>query len=148
MKQRQFDYFMGVAERAARRSSTAHPCASRTACSMRWSRARLWAGDEPARLYAAQGRLYRRGGDRPRNLSLLRSLGINLKQLYGQTEASVYITLQPDDAIDAETVGKPAPDVEIRIAESGEVLYRSPGAFLGYFRDEAATGAPGAPTAG
>ena len=75
----------------------------------------------------------------PEIFRFYRSLGINLKQLYGQTEASVYITMQPDGAIDAETVGKPAPDVEIRIAESGEVLYRSPGAFLGYHRDEAAT---------
>ena len=68
-----------------------------------------------------------------------RSLGINLKQLYGQTEASVYITAQPDGEIDADTVGTPSPGVEIDIAESGEVLYRSPGVFLGYYRNEEAT---------
>ncbi len=68
-----------------------------------------------------------------------RSLGINLKQLYGQTEASVYITAQPDGQIDANTVGTPSPDVELRIAESGEVLYRSPGVFLGYYQNEDAT---------
>ncbi len=68
-----------------------------------------------------------------------RSLGINLKQLYGQTEASVYITAQPDGQIDANTVGTPSPDVEIQIADNGEVLYRSPGVFLGYYRNEDAT---------
>ncbi|PID59939.1 MAG: long-chain fatty acid--CoA ligase [Gammaproteobacteria bacterium] len=68
-----------------------------------------------------------------------RSLGINLKQLYGQTEATVYITAQPDGEIDADTVGKPSPGVEVKIAENGEVMYRSPGVFMGYFRNEAAT---------
>lgn len=68
-----------------------------------------------------------------------RSLGINLKQLYGQTEASVYITAQPDGQIDANTVGTPSIDVEIDIADSGEVLYRSPGVFMGYYKNEAAT---------
>ncbi len=64
-----------------------------------------------------------------------RALGVNLKQLYGQTEASVYVTAQPDGEIDAESVGKASPDVEVRISESGEVLYRSPGVFAGYYKD-------------
>ncbi len=68
-----------------------------------------------------------------------RSLGINLKQLYGQTEASVYITAQPDGQIDADTVGTPSIDVELRIEESGEVMYRSPGVFLGYYKNDEAT---------
>lgn len=64
-----------------------------------------------------------------------RAVGLNLKQLYGQTEASVYVTAQPDGEIDAETVGKPAPEVEVKIAENGEVLFRSPGVFAGYYKD-------------
>ncbi|MFT4730710.1 MAG: long-chain acyl-CoA synthetase [Granulosicoccus sp.] len=68
-----------------------------------------------------------------------RSLGINLKQLYGQTEASVYITAQPDGQIDVNTVGTACPGVELKIDDSGEVLYRSPGVFLGYYENEAAT---------
>jgi len=68
-----------------------------------------------------------------------RSLGINLKQLYGQTEASVYITAQPDGQIDADTVGTPSLDVELKIADNGEVLYRSPGVFLGYYQNDEAT---------
>ncbi|MEP4030220.1 AMP-binding protein [Roseibium polysiphoniae] len=75
----------------------------------------------------------------PEIFQFYRSLGLNLKQLYGQTEASVYITLQPDGEIFGDTVGKPAPDVELKIAESGEVLYRSPGVFVGYFKNDEAT---------
>ncbi|MBS1269912.1 MAG: Long-chain-fatty-acid--CoA ligase FadD15 [Gammaproteobacteria bacterium] len=68
-----------------------------------------------------------------------RSLGINIKQLYGQTEAAVNITLQPDGEVYPDTVGKPAPEVEIKISDSGEVLYRSPGVFQCYHKNEEAT---------
>jgi long-chain acyl-CoA synthetase len=64
-----------------------------------------------------------------------RSLGVNLKQLYGQTEASVYITAQPDGEIYADTVGKPNIGVDVKIAENGEVLFKSPGVFVGYYKD-------------
>ena len=75
----------------------------------------------------------------PEIFRFFRSLGLNLKQLYGQTEASVYISAQPDGEIRADTVGTPCPDVEIQIAENGEVLYRSPGVFVGYYKNDAAT---------
>ena len=71
----------------------------------------------------------------PEIFRFYRSIGMNLKQLYGQTEASVYVTAQPDHEIHADSVGKPSPDVEIRIAESGEVMFRSPGVFVGYYKD-------------
>jgi long-chain acyl-CoA synthetase len=71
----------------------------------------------------------------PEIFRFYRALGLNLKQLYGQTEASVYVTAQPDDEVDAETVGKPSPGVEVKISETGEVLYRSPGVFVGYYKD-------------
>ena len=71
----------------------------------------------------------------PEIFRFFRALGVNLKQLYGQTEAAVYITAQPDGEIYADTVGKPNIDVEVKVAESGEVLFRSPGVFLGYFKD-------------
>jgi long-chain acyl-CoA synthetase len=64
-----------------------------------------------------------------------RGVGINLKQLYGQTEASVYVTAQPDGEIYPDTVGKPSADVEIKISDSGEILFRSPGVFAGYYKD-------------
>lgn len=75
----------------------------------------------------------------PEIFRFYRSIGVNLKQLYGQTEASVYVTMQPDGEIRADTVGRPAPGVEIKIDENGEVLFRSPGVFLGYYKDDAKT---------
>ncbi|MEL6373125.1 MAG: AMP-binding protein [Pseudomonadota bacterium] len=75
----------------------------------------------------------------PELFSFFRSLGINLKQLYGQTEASVYVTLQPDGEVHPETVGKPGPEVDIKIDDNGEVLFRSPGVFLMYYKNEDAT---------
>ncbi len=68
-----------------------------------------------------------------------RSLGLNLKQLYGMTETSVFICLQPDGQIKADTVGPPAPAVELKIAENGEVLVRSPGVFQTYYKNAQAT---------
>lgn len=68
-----------------------------------------------------------------------RALGINLKQLYGSTEASVFITIQPDGEIKADTVGKPAPGVDIKIADSGEVMFRGPGVFVEYYKNPDAT---------
>jgi len=71
----------------------------------------------------------------PEIFRFYRAIGVNLKQLYGQTEAAVYVTMQPDGEIRADTVGRPAPQVDIRIDDNGEVLYRSPGVFIGYFKD-------------
>ncbi|BCH30756.1 long-chain-fatty-acid--CoA ligase [Mesorhizobium sp. L-8-10] len=68
--------------------------------------------------------------------SFFRSLGINLKQLYGQTEAFLYVTVQKDGAVRSDAVGPAAPNVDIRISEAGEVQFRSPGMFSGYFRQE------------
>ena len=75
----------------------------------------------------------------PDLFSFFRSIGLNLKQLYGQTEAFLYITAQPDGKIYADTVGPVMRNVDLRIAENGEVLFKSPGMFVGYFRDEAKT---------
>ena len=75
----------------------------------------------------------------PELFSFYRSLGMNLKQLYGQTEAFLYITAHPDGQIHPATVGPAAPNVDLRIAESGEVQFKSPGMFIGYFKEEAKT---------
>ena len=75
----------------------------------------------------------------PEIFDFYRSLGINLKQLYGQTEASVFITQQPDGEVRSDTVGVPSPGVEVRIAESGEVFYRSPGTFVEYYKNPEST---------
>jgi long-chain acyl-CoA synthetase len=75
----------------------------------------------------------------PDLFSFYRSIGLNLKQLYGQTEAFLYVTAQPDGEIYSDTVGPACPNVDIRISEDGEVQFKSPGMFSGYFKDEAKT---------
>jgi long-chain acyl-CoA synthetase len=75
----------------------------------------------------------------PEIFNFFRALGINMKQLYGQTEASVFVTVHPDGEVHLDTVGKPLREVELRIAENGEVLFRSPGVFREYYRNPQAT---------
>ncbi len=75
----------------------------------------------------------------PEIFEFYRSLGINLKQLYGQTEASVFITQQPDGEVRADTVGVPSPGVELKIADNGEVYYRSAGTFVEYYKNPEST---------
>jgi long-chain acyl-CoA synthetase len=75
----------------------------------------------------------------PELFRFYRSIGLNLKQFYGQTEASVYVTLQADGEAGADHAGKAAPGVEIRVSPSGEVEYKSPGVFAHYFKNDEAT---------
>jgi len=68
-----------------------------------------------------------------------RSIGINMKQLYGATETCAYVCLQPDGDIKLDSVGKPAPGVEVKIAENGEVLVRSAAMLKEYYKRPDAT---------
>ena len=68
-----------------------------------------------------------------------RSLGINLKQLYGSTETSVMVCVQPNGAVRPDTVGPPMKGVEIRVLDSGEIVLRCPGLFREYYKNETAT---------
>jgi long-chain acyl-CoA synthetase len=68
-----------------------------------------------------------------------RSIGINLKQLYGSTETSVFVCVQADGQVRADTVGPPVKGVDIRVAENGEIQVKSPGMFKGYYRNPEAT---------
>jgi len=68
-----------------------------------------------------------------------RSLGINLKQLYGSTETSVMVCVQPNGEVKPDTVGPPMKGVEIRVLDSGEIVLRCPGLFRAYYKNEAAT---------
>ncbi|KAG1647488.1 putative long-chain-fatty-acid--CoA ligase [Nymphon striatum] len=61
------------------------------------------------------------------------------KELYGQTEATVFITAQPDGEVRSDTVGVTCPGVELKIAENGEVFYRSPGVFVEYYKNPEST---------
>ena len=75
----------------------------------------------------------------PDLFTFYRSIGINLKQLYGSTETAVFVCLQPDNAVRADTVGVPIEGVEIKVDESGEILVKSPGLLKEYFKNPAAT---------
>ena len=68
-----------------------------------------------------------------------RSIGINLKQLYGSTETCAYVCLQPDGGVKFDTVGMPAPGVEVKIADNGEVLVRGPMLLKEYYKRPDAT---------
>jgi long-chain acyl-CoA synthetase len=75
----------------------------------------------------------------PDLFSFYRSIGINLKQLYGSTETAVFVCLQPDNEAKADTVGVPIDGVEIKLADSGEILVRSPGLLREYYKNPQAT---------
>ncbi len=75
----------------------------------------------------------------PDMFNFFRAIGIHLKQVYGQTEASPFVTLQPNDQVRPDTVGVPITDVEVKLSEQGEVLYRGPGVFQEYFKNPEAT---------
>ena len=75
----------------------------------------------------------------PEIFLFFRALGVNVKQIYGMTEASVFITVQKDGDVRLDTVGTPVTDVDIRLSAEGEVLFRSPGVFQGYYKNPDAT---------
>ncbi len=75
----------------------------------------------------------------PDLFSFYRSIGINLKQLYGSTETAVFVCLQPDNQVRADTVGVPIRGVEIKVAENGEILVKSAGLLKEYYKNPEAT---------
>jgi long-chain acyl-CoA synthetase len=68
-----------------------------------------------------------------------RAIGINLKQLYGSTETSVFVCVQPNGQVKLDTVGPPVKGVEVKVTDAGEILIRSPGLFQAYYRNPEAT---------
>ncbi len=75
----------------------------------------------------------------PDLFTFFRSIGINLKQLYGSTETAVLVCLQPDNAVFADTVGVPIDGVEIKLTDSGEILVKSAGLLKEYYKNPVAT---------
>ena len=75
----------------------------------------------------------------PDLFTFYRSIGVNLKQLYGSTETAVFVCLQPDNEVKADTVGVPIEGVEIRVADNGEVMVKSAGLLKEYYKNPAAT---------
>ena len=75
----------------------------------------------------------------PDLFTFYRSIGVNLKQLYGSTETAVFVCLQPDHEARADTVGVPCQGVEIKVADNGEILVKSPGLLKEYYKNPGAT---------
>jgi long-chain acyl-CoA synthetase len=75
----------------------------------------------------------------PDLFTFYRSIGVNLKQLYGSTETAVFVCLQPDNQARADTVGVPCEGVEIKVADNGEILVKSPGLLREYYKNPEAT---------
>jgi len=141
IKRQIFAYFMDVAKRAGTKLLEGRQVAMSDHLLYRIGQVLVYGPLRDA-LGFSNIRIAYTGGEAigPELFEFYRSIGVNLKQLYGQTEATVYVTIQPDGEVNAETVGTPAPDCEIKIDEdTKEVLYRSPGVFVGYYKNEEAT---------
>ena len=140
LKQRMFQHFMAVAKRCGGDILDGKPVAS-------GDRFQYWLGDlliyGPLRNVLGMSRIkvaYTAGAAiGPELFSFYRSIGINLKQLYGQTETCAYVCLQPDGQVKSDTVGAPAPGVEIKIADNGEVLVKGAMLLKGYYKRPDAT---------
>jgi long-chain acyl-CoA synthetase len=75
----------------------------------------------------------------PDTFRFFRSIGVNLKQVYGSTETTGLVSLQPSAEANPTTAGRPCPGIEVKIADRGEVLVRGPVIFKGYLKNEEAT---------
>ena len=140
MKQRMFKHYMEVANRVGEKIMNGEEVSAKDRLAYSIGNVLVY-GPLKNRLGMTRMKVGYTAGEAigPEIFRFYRGLGLNLKQLYGQTEASVYITGQPDGEVSADTVGTRMPEVEVRIADNGEVLYRSPGVFQGYYKNDEAT---------
>jgi long-chain acyl-CoA synthetase len=75
----------------------------------------------------------------PDHFRFFHALGVNLKQIYGQTEIAGISIVHRDGDVKFDTVGTPIPETEVRITEEGEIISKSPSVFQGYYKNEEAT---------
>ncbi len=140
IKRKMFSYFMDVATRCGADILDGKPVST-------MDRFQYWLGDllvyGPLKNVQGMSRIrvaYTAGAAiGPDLFRFYRSIGINLKQLYGQTETCAYVCLQPDGEIKLDSVGKPAPAVEVKIADNGEILVKGPMLLKTYYKRPDAT---------
>ena len=140
IKQKAFHYFMKVANRVEKRRIVNQPVPLTDRILYAIGRILIY-GPLLDNLGMSKVKVAYTAGEAigPEIFEFYRSLGINLKQLYGMTESCAYVSMQKDGDIDSESVGPPAPGVEIKISDNGEVMYKSPGNFIGYFKNPEGT---------
>ena len=146
VKRAMFRHFMEVARRAGARLLDGKPVSLLDR--LRYALGRVFVyGPLKNVLGLSRIRLAYTAGEAigPDLFGFYRSLGINIKQLYGSTEGSVFVCVQPDGNVKPDTVGPPVKDVEVAIAENGEVLFRGPGVFHSYFKNPEETAATKTP---
>ncbi len=140
LKRKMFHYFMGVAKRVGVQILDGERVS--LAARLKYFLGKIFVyGPLKNTLGFSRIRLAYTAGESigPELFTFFRSLGINMKQLYGSTEATVFITIQRDGEVKSDTVGPPAPGVEVKITKQGEVLYKSPGVFQEYYKNPKAT---------
>ena len=140
LKRRLFNACMAVANRVGPALLDGQPVSAID--KLKWTLGD-WAIYGPLRnsLGFSRGRVAYTAGEAigPDLFTFYRSIGVNLKQLYGSTETAVFVCLQPDHGARADTVGVPVQGVEIRLADNGEILVKSPGLLKEYYKNPAAT---------
>nr|WP_267869564.1 AMP-binding protein [Massilia agrisoli] len=140
IKRRMFHYFMDVAKRCGADILDGKPVAASDRIKYAVGKLLVYG---PLRNVLGMSRIrvaYTAGAAiGPDLFRFYRSIGVNLKQLYGSTETCAYVCLQPDGNIKFDSVGVAAPGVEVKLADNGEVLVRSAATMDGYFKRPDAT---------
>ena len=140
IKRRIFKYFMAVARRCGARILENKPVAIADRLLYALGEILVYAPLRNVLGFRRIRRAYTAGeAIGPDIFDFYRSIGVNVKQLFGMTEATVYITIQPDNDVKPDTVGVPMLDVEVKVSDAGEVLFKSPGVFQGYYKNAEAT---------
>lgn len=141
LKRGMYEFFMGVARRVGPKILDGAGTAGVAERLLYWLGDLLVYGPLRNMLGMSRVRVAYTAGEAigPDLFTFYRSIGVNLKQIYGQTETTVCVCVQPDGQVKPDTVGPPLPGVELRLAESGEVLVRTPGLFREYHHNAQAT---------
>jgi long-chain acyl-CoA synthetase len=140
LKRHTFNYFRSVAERAEILRSDGKPVPAGLRLATALGEFFVY-GPVRDQLGLRQAKWALTGGAPlgPDTFRFFRSIGVNLKQVYGSTETSGLVSLQPDTEANPTSAGRPVPGVEVKIADRGEVLVRGCSVFKGYLKNEDAT---------
>jgi len=140
LKRRTFDYFRAAAERAEILRTEGKPLPARLRLATALGEFFVY-GPVRDQLGLRRTKWALTGGAPlgPDTFRFFRSIGVNLKQVYGSTETTGLVSLQPDREANPTTAGRPVPGVEVKIGDRGEVLVKGCTVFKGYFRNEVAT---------